>query len=168
MAGKIPQEYICPITLLPMKDPVIGSDRQTYEREAIVQWLQSNPNSPLTRQPMNIASLRPNVTLKAAIERWNKKAAHPTGLPKPSAPPSYSVDADHYYALSVYQQDLQQVTEHSYLQKQPLLPTTTTSITSSQRPSPWNQMNQKEKQQCIAFGVLVIGIFIFVVILMKG
>ncbi len=170
MSDKIPPEYICPITLLPMKDPVLGSDGQTYEREAIVQWLQSNPNSPLTRQPMRADTLRPNYSLKASIDRWNKKPTtksskgkadkNPIIIPPPTAP-----DADHYYALTIYQQDVLQATEHQYLQKQPLLAPVTTV---TQRPSAWSQMNTKERQQCIAFGVICCLIFIFIIIITKG
>ena len=45
--------HACPITLAPLRDlvnPVIASDGHVYEREAIVQWLRTNPTSPLTRQ----------------------------------------------------------------------------------------------------------------------
>lgn len=35
----IEESIRCPITLMPMKDPVTGSDGQTYEKDAIVRWL---------------------------------------------------------------------------------------------------------------------------------
>jgi hypothetical protein len=69
----IPNEFLCPITMEEMTDPVIGSDGQTYERSAIMRALQSNPKSPMTREPMNVSSLKPNFALKAAIERWKKE-----------------------------------------------------------------------------------------------
>ena len=133
----IPDEYLCPITLLLMRDPVMGADGRTYERTAITQWLQSNPNSPITRQPMTISSLKPNYALKSAIERFQARAAAPAPKPKaaapkaatpravprtpyepvpqlipalPSAPPAPVPSAppadDVYYAIQVYQQDL--------------------------------------------------------------
>lgn len=40
-AKEPPQEYMCPITQELMRDPVIGTDGNTYEREAIVTWLKS-------------------------------------------------------------------------------------------------------------------------------
>jgi hypothetical protein len=66
-----------------MTDPVIGSDGQTYERSAIMRALQSNPKSPMTREPMTVSSLKPNFALKASLERWKKEQ---TGAPKKSTP----------------------------------------------------------------------------------
>ena len=68
----IPQEFICPITLQMMKDPVIMPDGQTYEREAIENYLRTNPISPLTREPMTIDQARPNYSLKSLIENFKK------------------------------------------------------------------------------------------------
>jgi hypothetical protein len=56
-----------------MTDPVIGSDGQTYERSAIMRALESNPKSPMTREPMTVSSLKPNFALKASLERWKKE-----------------------------------------------------------------------------------------------
>ncbi len=67
-----PQEFICPITQELMDDPVIGNDGQTYERKAIVQWLQTNNKSPMTREPMTLGDIKPNYALKSMIERFKK------------------------------------------------------------------------------------------------
>ena len=45
---EIPKEFLCPITLAIMRDPVIMSDGQTYERKAIEQALKVSPLSPIT------------------------------------------------------------------------------------------------------------------------
>lgn len=66
----IPQEFICPITMLIMKDPVILPDGQTYEREAISQALSINPKSPITRQSINMKQAVTNYALKNLIERF--------------------------------------------------------------------------------------------------
>lgn len=71
--GKIPHEYLCPITIMPMNDPVIASDGQTYERSAITEWLSSHNTSPMTRAPMSVTSLQPNSTLKRLIQNFQKK-----------------------------------------------------------------------------------------------
>ncbi len=39
MPIEIPEEYMCPITQELMLDPVFTYDGQTYEREAIENWL---------------------------------------------------------------------------------------------------------------------------------
>lgn len=68
-----PPEYLCPITMSIMKDPVLLPDGQTYERSAIERALQSNPVSPLTRQPMDISQAKPNYALKSLIEKYIKE-----------------------------------------------------------------------------------------------
>jgi Mg-chelatase subunit ChlD len=65
-----PEEYVCPITQELMRDPVVGTDGHTYERLAITQALELNPQSPMTRQRMTANDLKTNYALRAAIERW--------------------------------------------------------------------------------------------------
>ena len=60
----------CPITDEIFKDPVVGDDGHTYERTAITDWLTRNGTSPITRQPMNVNSLRTNYMVKKMIEEW--------------------------------------------------------------------------------------------------
>lgn len=112
--ASVPEEFLCPITLNIMKDPVVGSDGHTYERSAITQWLQKNPNSPLTRAPMTAASLKPNRALKNAIERYrslSSQPAHavppvPSAPPLPPPPPPPPPHGDHYYAIQVFYSEL--------------------------------------------------------------
>uniref|UniRef100_A0A7S2NUF9 VWFA domain-containing protein n=1 Tax=Leptocylindrus danicus TaxID=163516 RepID=A0A7S2NUF9_9STRA len=54
---------ICPITHQKMIDPVIDPEGNTFERSAIVEWLQENGTSPITRTPMSINDLMPNRAL---------------------------------------------------------------------------------------------------------
>ena len=60
----------CPITCELLRDPVIGSDGHTYERESITSWLQQHGTSPLTREPMVIESLRPNHSIRQMIDEF--------------------------------------------------------------------------------------------------
>ncbi|KAL9244080.1 hypothetical protein vseg_017890 [Gypsophila vaccaria] len=72
----IPQEFLCPITLEIMTDPVIVATGQTYERESIQKWLDSNHRTcPKTGQTLAHLSLAPNYALKNLIMQWceNKK-----------------------------------------------------------------------------------------------
>ena len=54
----IPPEFLCPITLELMKDPVICDDGYTYERIAILSTTDSL--SPMTRQPIDKSKVLPN------------------------------------------------------------------------------------------------------------
>ena len=68
---QVPEELLCPITLMPMKDPVIASDGRTYERSAITEWLANHSTSPLTREPMSVSTLKSNYTVKSMLSRYN-------------------------------------------------------------------------------------------------
>ncbi len=64
-----PNEFICPLTLEVLEDPVVAADGHTYEREAIEQWLRSPPaTSPLTNIVLPDTSLRPNIALRNRIQ----------------------------------------------------------------------------------------------------
>ena len=62
-----PSEFVCPISMSLMRDPVVGTDGHTYERSAITAWLSSNPVSPMTREPMSLSQLKPNYALRASM-----------------------------------------------------------------------------------------------------
>jgi hypothetical protein len=63
----IPRAYICPLTMDVMFDPVLDSEGNTYEREAIEAWLVGHRTSPVSRQPLNSNMLIPNNALSDAI-----------------------------------------------------------------------------------------------------
>jgi hypothetical protein len=67
---KIPEEFLCPITHEIMKDPVVTSDGNTYERQAIEQWLKRNNTSPLTNAPLANKKVIPNQHLKNTISKF--------------------------------------------------------------------------------------------------
>ncbi len=154
---KIPQEYVCPITLLPMNDPVIASDGHSYEREAIVQWLKTNPNSPLTRQPMNVNTLQPNPSLKAAIEAWNKKGKEKkksqSEVKKNPLQEKQNVQADHYVALQIYERDLQ-----TYQQSLPAVQVSRPVVSSQPRLTE-EELLQRKRKVAAMFMILVVVIF---------
>ena len=82
--SEIPKEFLCPITLSIMRDPVLMSDGQTYERSAIEKHLQASPFSPLTKQPISMKDAIPNYNLKSLIENYLKIGKMPE-MPKNSA-----------------------------------------------------------------------------------
>ncbi|KAF5455654.1 hypothetical protein F2P56_025204 [Juglans regia] len=70
----IPHEFLCPITLEIMTDPVIVASGQTYERESIQKWFDANHRTcPKTRQTLVHLSLAPNYALKNLILQWCEK-----------------------------------------------------------------------------------------------
>ncbi|MBA0799325.1 hypothetical protein Gohar_009848 [Gossypium harknessii] len=90
----IPNEFLCPITLEIMTDPVIVATGQTYERESITKWLNSNHRTcPKTGQTLDHLSLAPNFALRNLILQWCEK--NNFELPKKDTYPSsdtYSAD----------------------------------------------------------------------------
>lgn len=65
-----PQTFMCPITMEVMKDPWTDTDGNSYEKEAIFNWVQIHQNSPMTRNPLNISNLVPNRALKELILQY--------------------------------------------------------------------------------------------------
>ena len=67
-----PAEYLCPITMLTMADPVVTADGQTYQRHAIEEWLLTHNTSPATGAVLLHKQLVPNFALRKAIETWEE------------------------------------------------------------------------------------------------
>eukprot|EP01083_Nonionella_stella_P166644 557752_1 len=65
-------EFVCPITLEVMKDPVITADGVTYERSGITDWLKNNDISPATGLILKHKQLVPNYALKSLIQKKKK------------------------------------------------------------------------------------------------
>ncbi|KAI3514159.1 hypothetical protein L1887_12478 [Cichorium endivia] len=67
----IPDDFRCPISLELMKDPVIVSTGQTYERTCIEKWLeQGHLKCPKTQQNLTSTALIPNYVLRSLIAQW--------------------------------------------------------------------------------------------------
>ncbi|XP_065870330.1 U-box domain-containing protein 14 isoform X2 [Euphorbia lathyris] len=67
----IPDDFRCPISLELMKDPVIVSTGQTYERSCIQKWLDAGHKTcPKTQQTLLHTALTPNYVLKSLIALW--------------------------------------------------------------------------------------------------
>ena len=54
-----------------MSDPVSTPDGNTYERTAIIEWLNKHNTEPITRNPLNISQLIPNRALKELYNQIN-------------------------------------------------------------------------------------------------
>lgn len=67
----IPDDFRCPISLELMKDPVIVSTGQTYERACIEKWLEAGHGTcPKTQQRLTSTVLTPNYVLRSLIAQW--------------------------------------------------------------------------------------------------
>ena len=64
-------ELICPLTHAIPIEPVLGTDGQVYEKDAIISWLKRNPISPMDRSPMRIETLKPCPAIKSFIQQMN-------------------------------------------------------------------------------------------------
>ncbi|TQD77761.1 hypothetical protein C1H46_036665 [Malus baccata] len=70
-SSAIPDDFICPISLELMRDPVIVATGQTYERSYIQRWVDcGNTTCPKTQQKLVNLTLTPNYVLRSLIAQW--------------------------------------------------------------------------------------------------
>jgi hypothetical protein len=78
---EIPSNFICPITLQVMVDPLMTRAGLNFERAAIFSWLEQGSGScPLTRKPLAAPDLITNRRLKTHIRIWRRN----NGIPEPT------------------------------------------------------------------------------------
>lgn len=69
-----PEEFVCPLTLDVMRDPVMSRYGQSFERSEILQWLRAGHGvCPLSRRPLSLQDLVTNHALKTKIAEWRKE-----------------------------------------------------------------------------------------------
>lgn len=79
----VPPDFLCPLSLELMSDPVIVASGQTYERSYIQQWLdQGNITCPKTGLILSHTNLISNYTVKALISNWCE--TNNVSLPEPA------------------------------------------------------------------------------------
>ncbi len=96
-AAEPPEEFLCPISLEIMRDPVIMVETaMTYDRASIEQHFASGQdNCPLSGRTLVSKRMIPNYNLRSAIESWAKLHGMPwpsldvppRGTPRPEALP---------------------------------------------------------------------------------
>ena len=69
----IPNEYVCPLTLEMFEQPFMTRYEHSFERDAIVQWISSNEDCPLTRKKLTFKDILPNRALQANIQNWKQE-----------------------------------------------------------------------------------------------
>lgn len=66
-----PAEFLCPITLELMRDPVIVATGQTYDRTSITKWIQAaHSTCPKTGLRLTHNNLISNYALRSLISQW--------------------------------------------------------------------------------------------------
>lgn len=69
-----PPDYLCPVTLELMEDPVVAADGFTYDRSSIQRWLDlQKRTSPKTGLPLSSGILIPNSNIKLLIESYKRQ-----------------------------------------------------------------------------------------------
>jgi STIP1 family protein 1 len=66
----VPDYLVDDISFEIMHDPVVTKHGHSYERATIIEALKRNPVDPLTREPLSVGDLRPNLALKKACEEF--------------------------------------------------------------------------------------------------
>lgn len=65
-----PDEYICPISMEIMRDPVITCDGHSFDRASLEEWLKENVTNPLTGASLALKTITPNYALKRLIDNF--------------------------------------------------------------------------------------------------
>jgi len=66
--------FRCPISQEVMREPVVTSDGQTYERQNIQEWFRrGTQTSPLTNLPLDSKEFLPNLALRQAVADFHTK-----------------------------------------------------------------------------------------------
>ncbi|KAL3651408.1 hypothetical protein CASFOL_004410 [Castilleja foliolosa] len=70
--NNFPEDFMCPISMELMKDPVTILTGVTYDRKNIEKWFKSynKKTCPATMQPLKTLDTTPNHTLKRLIDAW--------------------------------------------------------------------------------------------------
>ncbi|KAL8830544.1 MAG: hypothetical protein Q9191_001367 [Dirinaria sp. TL-2023a] len=67
---EVPDYLIDNISFTVMHDPVITKNGHSYDRSTVLDHLRRSKTDPLTREPLQIQDLRPNLALKEACENF--------------------------------------------------------------------------------------------------
>jgi hypothetical protein len=68
-----PFNYVCPLTLRLMEEPVYDLCGHAFERAAISDWLEYHNMCPISRRPMEISDIIPSPILQSRIQRWEEE-----------------------------------------------------------------------------------------------
>jgi hypothetical protein len=67
----IPSNFLCPISLEMMRDPVTAPTGITYDRDSVEGWLERGHSTcPVTARPLRAEDLVPNHATRRMIQEW--------------------------------------------------------------------------------------------------
>lgn len=98
-----PEEFLCPISLKIMFDPVTIASGKTYERLWIEKWFnEGNDTCPKTRKKLPDLSMVPNAKIKECIADWCRKLGIYVQDPGYQANPTkfLTFDSSHFDSIS--------------------------------------------------------------------
>lgn len=163
----IPNEFRCPISMELMTDPVLCEDGQTYDRRSIQEWLERSQTSPLTRQPLNPNALRPNLALKASIDRWKQQQSQNNKehqIINPVSTYPYQYQPSYQPAPYIYPPPAPPVTQSAYA-------TTTIVPVQPYRPSQIQPqqvavvLNTEQKKKAMRIICILLALILIIIIL---
>ena len=69
-----PHEFICPLTMSVMRDPVMTKHGHNFERDAIYKWIARDTGlCPVTRKPLRLSDIITHHSLRCKIQVWQKE-----------------------------------------------------------------------------------------------
>eukprot|EP01006_Ploeotia_vitrea_P043896 TRINITY_DN66788_c2_g19_i1.p1 TRINITY_DN66788_c2_g19~~TRINITY_DN66788_c2_g19_i1.p1 ORF type:complete len:1062 (-),score=126.82 TRINITY_DN66788_c2_g19_i1:92-2908(-) len=80
----IPHDYLDPITMEIMEDPVTAADGHTYDRNSILRWFTKRKTSPVTNKTLTSTDLVHNTALGDKVEKWKQEQCDNLKLPLPA------------------------------------------------------------------------------------
>lgn len=71
----MPPNFLCPLTMELMREPVMDHDGHNFEQEAILAWIihEGQAFCPISHKPLEPHDLVPNDALRQTIQRWMEK-----------------------------------------------------------------------------------------------
>jgi hypothetical protein len=70
-----PEHLTCMLTATLFEDPVIAPSGHTFEKWALLEWLERNPTDPMTREPLTKDQLYPNRAVLEAVDDYKRNYA---------------------------------------------------------------------------------------------
>jgi hypothetical protein len=67
-----PKEMVCPLAMTVMEDPMMTREGTSFEREAILSWLETYTFCPVSGKPLEPCNLVKNCNLQKKISHWRQ------------------------------------------------------------------------------------------------